>query len=109
MLNPETAQFVPTPLPTDQQVTNSTANPSPDSILINTSRNPGRLVNIVQQPNHDGNVWSKLVNLLSKGAREVSHNDFVHEKCHMDVGGVGRGLALVTFLGGKSWKISIVR
>ena len=39
--------------------------------------------------------------------REASHIDFVHEKRHMHVGGVGR-LAPVTFLGEKSWKISIV-
>ena len=38
--------------------------------------------------------------------REASHIDFVHEKRHMDVG--GGGLAPVTFLGEKSWKISIV-
>ena len=40
--------------------------------------------------------------------REASHIDFVHEKRHMDVGGWGGGLAPVTFLGEKSWKISIV-
>ena len=35
--------------------------------------------------------------------------DFVHEKRHMDVGGRGGGeLALATFLGEKSWKISTV-
>ena len=38
--------------------------------------------------------------------REVSHIDFDHEKCHMDVG--GGGLVSVTFLGEKLWKISIV-
>ena len=42
-------------------------------------------------------------------SREASHIDFVHEKRHMDVGGGGGGgLAPVTFLGEKSWKISIV-
>ena len=40
--------------------------------------------------------------------REASHIGFVHEKRHMDVGGWGGGLAPVTFLGEKSWKISIV-
>ena len=35
--------------------------------------------------------------------------DFVHKKRHMDFGGWGGGgLAPVTFLGEKSWKISIV-
>ena len=36
--------------------------------------------------------------------REASHIDFVHEKRHMDVG----GLLPVTFLGEKMGKISIV-
>ena len=42
--------------------------------------------------------------------RKASHIDFAHEKRHMDVGGGGdgRGLAPVTFLDEKSWKISIV-
>ena len=41
--------------------------------------------------------------------REASHIDFVHEKRHMDVRGVGGGvLALVTFLGEKSWEILTV-
>ena len=41
---------------------------------------------------------------------EASDIDFVHEKRHMDVGGEGGGqrVAPVTFLGEKSWKISIV-
>ena len=47
MLNPETTPFVPTPPATDQQAINSTANPSPDSIPVNRSRNPGRDVNTV--------------------------------------------------------------
>ena len=35
--------------------------------------------------------------------REASHIDFVHQKCHMNVGGGGGGgLAPVTFLGEKS-------
>ena len=40
--------------------------------------------------------------------REASHIDFVHEKRHMHVGGGGGGVAPVTFLVEKSWKISIV-
>ena len=38
---------------------------------------------------------------------EASHIDFVHEKRHMDVGGGGGvgGLAPVTFLGEKPWKV----
>ena len=47
MLNPETTPFVPTPPATDQQAINSTANPSPDSIPVNRSRNPGRDANTV--------------------------------------------------------------
>ena len=36
---------------------------------------------------------------------EASHIDFVHAKRHMDVG--GWGWRLLTFLGEKSWKISM--
>ena len=66
MLNPEITPFVPTFSPTDQQATNSTANPSPNSISINPSRNPDHDVNTVQQPNHDANVLHNLsISLLS--------------------------------------------
>ena len=50
----------------------------------------------------------KVLKLIYLG--EASHIDFVHEKRHIDVGGGGGGWGLtpVTFLGEKSWKISIV-
>ena len=41
---------------------------------------------------------------MALGFREASHIDFIHEKSHLDVG----GLAPATFLVEKSWKISIV-
>ena len=37
------------------------------------------------------------------GVREASHVNFVHEKCHVDVWGLG--LTPVTIFGEKSWKI----
>ena len=49
----------------------------------------------------------RLCNMFQFCTREASHIDFVHEKRHMDVGG-GKGLAPVTFLREKLWKISIV-
>ena len=51
-----------------------------------------------------GPAPNSIHSLYSLNLREASHIDFVHDKRHMDVG----GLVPVTFLGEKSWKISIV-
>ena len=53
-----------------------------------------------------GNKQAIEIGFLQK-VREASNIDFVHEKRHMDVWRWGE-LALVMFLGGKSWKISKV-
>ena len=58
---------------------------------------------------HQPNTASRKNSLLLDGSvREVSNVDFVHEKRHMDIGRGWGELALVTFVGEKSWKMSIV-
>ena len=57
---------------------------------------------------HQSIATSRKNSLLLNGSvREVSNIDFVHEKRHMDIGRGWEGLAPVTFVSEKSWKMSI--